>query len=72
MNQYVTPAQPSTPPLELNIFKDIKALTLAECRNNIFFLKYLLYKETNSYIQEKYRSYIGQLTNRLLELKESE
>lgn len=53
------------------IFKEISALTLIECRYNIFFLKYLSYKETNIHIQKKYNKYIKQLTNRLLELKES-
>ena len=66
MNQPVT----NNTTIGFNIFKDIKALTFIECRNNILFLKYLSYKEKNIYIQEKYNKYISQLTNRLVELKE--
>ena len=68
MNQLKTPAKP----LRWNIFKDIETLTLTESIDNVLFLKYLLSKECNSLIREKYRYYINKLTNRVSELKELE
>jgi hypothetical protein len=54
--------------LELNFFKDLEALTIEECKDNVILLEYLVYKEVNTHIREKFNRYINQLTNRVTEL----
>jgi hypothetical protein len=54
--------------LELNFFKDLDALTIEECKDNVLLLKYLVYKEVNTNIREKFNGYISQLTKRVIEL----
>jgi hypothetical protein len=55
--------------LELNFFKDLEALTMEECKDNVLLLQYLVYKEVNTNIREKFNRYINQLSNRLMELQ---
>ncbi|MGV3504783.1 MAG: hypothetical protein ACO1O1_13830 [Adhaeribacter sp.] len=53
---------------ELYFFKDLEDLTLEECRENVQMLEYLVHKEVNFHIREKFMQYIGQLSSRLAEL----
>lgn len=53
---------------ELYFFKDLEALTLEECHENVLLLEYLVHKEVNNNIREKFRRYISQLSHRLAEL----
>lgn len=68
----MTPLLEPAKPLEWNMFKELDTLTLPECIHNILFLKYLLYKETNAQVQQKFQYYIDKLTSRLLELLDQE
>jgi hypothetical protein len=56
--------------IQLNMFKDIEDLTTEECLDNVLLLKYLVYKEVNANIRDRFCGYISLLTYRLSELKE--
>ncbi|MGV3642181.1 MAG: hypothetical protein ACO1NZ_16775 [Adhaeribacter sp.] len=53
---------------ELYFFKDLEALTIEECHENVLLLEYLVHKEVNYNIREKFLRYINQLSHRLAEL----
>ena len=53
---------------ELYFFKDLEDLSLEECRENVQMLEYLVHKEVNFHIREKFMHYIAQLSSRQAEL----
>lgn len=56
--------------LQLNIFKNLDELTPEECMDNVLLLKYLVYKEVNANVRDKFCKYISLLQYRLSELME--
>ena len=58
--------------LQLSIFKNLDELTTEECMDNVLLLKYLVYKEVNANIREKFCKYISQLQYRISELMETD
>jgi hypothetical protein len=55
---------------KLNIFKDLDALTTDECLDNVLLLTYLVNKEVNANIRDRFCRYISLLNNRLQELQD--
>jgi hypothetical protein len=55
---------------KLSIFKDLQALTLDECMDNVLLLQYLVHKEVNANIRNSLCLYISLLNNRVSDLME--
>lgn len=58
--------------LQLSMFKNLDELTTEECMDNVLLLKYLVYKEVNANIRDKFCNYISLLQFRISELMRSE